>query len=155
MRGLPHGCGTIGAGRQQDVRPLQMPHAASARTVLVIGLNDLTEFYVRLAEQQAPPAVRIAGILGRNKRHLGRLIGQVEVLGQPEQVLDVIRRLSTHGVFVDEVVLAVPLHTLGKAARQQLHAAQKSGVAVSALTDLMGISAAAPRRRRRRPLVRQ
>jgi lipopolysaccharide/colanic/teichoic acid biosynthesis glycosyltransferase len=129
----------------KDVRPLQMPHPTKARTVLIVGLTDLTQMYVRLVEQQAPPTVRIAGILGRSKRHVGRLIGHVEVLGQPEHVQDIIRRLSTHGVFVDEVVVAAPLAELSAGARQQLDGVRANGVAVTALTDVLNTGTVAPR----------
>lgn len=127
--------------RQRDgVRALQMPEPRNQRTVLLIGLTDVTEMYLRLASEQSLAQVRIAGILGRSERQVGRLVGAYAVLGQPEQVADIVRQLSTHGVFVDAIVVTVPLPSLSSAARTALAELKEStAIEVVTLTAMLGL----------------
>src|SRR5262249_10177399 len=88
-------------------------------TVLVIGLNKLAEFYVQYIGEFHSSHLRIAGLLGEGGR-AGRFVHSHPVLGEPEQVVSALRRLETHGVFVDCIIVTVSRNDLSLAVQDAL-----------------------------------
>lgn len=98
-----------------------MPGAPGGReTVLVIGLNRITELYLESLAEFAADSVAVAGLLGQAGRHTGRLVRRHAVLGTPEEVATVLRDLEMHGVTVDRIVLMSPFEKLGAEAQRAL-----------------------------------
>ena len=89
-------------------------------TILVVGLNTITELFLRSVEEFAASRIKIAGIVGRSERHSGRLFQQHQVLGTPEEVENVLKTLEVHGVRVDRIVITLPFAELSQAAQQGL-----------------------------------
>lgn len=89
-------------------------------TVVIVGLNTLTELFLRAAEELAEKRIEVAGIVGRNERHSGRLMRQYPVLGAPEEIEAVLKTLEIHGVFVDRIVVTSKFSSLSPKARQAL-----------------------------------
>jgi lipopolysaccharide/colanic/teichoic acid biosynthesis glycosyltransferase len=83
-------------------------------------MNRLTELYLQSAQELHPGGVQVAGILGRNDRHTGRMMLRLPVLGIPEQVAEVIQTLSVHGVAIDRIVVTLPWTGLTPAAQSAL-----------------------------------
>jgi hypothetical protein len=94
--------------------------------VLVVGLNVLTELFVRSVAEFAPQRVKIAGIVGRRERHSGRLLQQYPVLGVPEEIENILKTLEVHGVSVNRLVITTPFAELSLAARQALLEVEKT-----------------------------
>jgi lipopolysaccharide/colanic/teichoic acid biosynthesis glycosyltransferase len=94
--------------------------AATHDTVLVVGLDSLTQLYLGSVAKLAGARVKIAGILGRSERHTGRLVHQHPVLGTPEQVRSILRDLEVHGVLVDRIVVTVAFDKLSIEAQEAL-----------------------------------
>lgn len=143
-------CGVRAATRLRYARRLRQPPSAStieplsrpsATTVLLVGLNPLSEFYIRAADEFNSSQVRIAGLLGRAGRHVGRSAGGYSVLGTPENVGNVLQDLEVHGIRVDQIVVTVPREQLDTAARAAIEAAVKvqPHIKLVYLEDLMGI----------------
>ena len=107
-------------------------------TILVIGLNKLAEFYLQcIAEFHSH--VKIAGILGQGGR-VGRSVHSHPVLGEPEQVAGTLRRLETHGVFVDCILVTMPRNDLSLAVQEALSQIQEATtIRLEYLTERMGI----------------
>jgi lipopolysaccharide/colanic/teichoic acid biosynthesis glycosyltransferase len=98
-----------------------MPTAeAAGDTVLVIGLNRITELYLAAIAEFAADRIEIAGLLGTNDRHTGRLVQQQQVLGAPEEIKDVLKMLGVHGVFVDRIVITASFASLPPQAQADL-----------------------------------
>lgn len=117
--------------------------AAPSRTekVLVIGMNAVGELFVRSARQFAKNTIHVVGVLGRNDRHRGRLLHGVSVLGLPDELTAVLRRLAVHGVDVDRIVVAVPPADLSQAARDALTTVEDgSGVVVDYFGERLGFA---------------
>jgi len=89
------------------VRSAPTHHGDGVETVLVIGLNKLTELYLQCLAELNTGRVRIAGLLGQEDR-VGFSVHAHPALGTPEQIASTLRRLETHGVFVDRILVAIP-----------------------------------------------
>jgi lipopolysaccharide/colanic/teichoic acid biosynthesis glycosyltransferase len=108
-------------------------------TVLVIGLNKLAEFYLQCIAEFHSSHVRIAGVLGEGGR-VGRSVHSHPVLGEPEQVVSTLRRLETHGVFVDCILVTTPRNDLSLAVQRALSQIQETTtIRLDYLTERMGI----------------
>jgi lipopolysaccharide/colanic/teichoic acid biosynthesis glycosyltransferase len=108
-------------------------------TVLVIGLNKLAEFYLQCIAEFHSSHVRIAGVLGQGGR-VGRSVHSHPVLGEPEQVVSSLRRLETHGVFVDCILVTMPRTELSLAVQDALSQIQETTtIRLEYLTERMGI----------------
>src|SRR4029079_14814822 len=58
--------------------------AAAGDTILVVGLNAVTELFLRSVDEFAAYRMKVAGIVGRSERHNGRTIHRLPILGVPE-----------------------------------------------------------------------
>ena len=88
--------------------------------MLLIGLNDVSETYLRAAVEFASGQIKIVGLLGRNDRHVGRMVASHRILGAPEDVGAVVKQLESHGIAVDRIVIATSYERLSPAARGAL-----------------------------------
>jgi lipopolysaccharide/colanic/teichoic acid biosynthesis glycosyltransferase len=92
----------------------------ASETVLVVGLNRITELYLASVAEFAFERIRIAGLLGRDDRHTGRLVQLQSVLGTPEDVMDVLKTLDVHGVYVTRIVVTTAFESLSPEAQEAL-----------------------------------
>src|SRR5262249_12638686 len=58
-----------------------------AEHVLIVGVTDLTELYLRSVAEFAPAHFNIVGILSRGRELHGRLMRMYKILGSPEDAL--------------------------------------------------------------------
>ena len=108
-------------------------------TILVIGLNKLAEFYLQCIAEFHSGHVKIAGVLGQGGR-VGRSVHSHPVLGEPEQVVSTLRRLETHGVFVDCILVTMARSDLSHAVQNALSQIQQTTtIRLEYLSERMGI----------------
>ncbi len=88
--------------------------------ILVIGLGRVAELYVQAVNEFGSGEKRIVGLLGLADKHSGRMMHQYPVLGPTEQLEAILKDLEVHGVFVDRIVVTVPVRTLPLMARHSL-----------------------------------
>jgi lipopolysaccharide/colanic/teichoic acid biosynthesis glycosyltransferase len=93
------------ASHDRRIRSAPAPHCDGVETVLVIGLNKLAELYLHCLAELDTGRTRIAGLLGDESR-VGLSVHSHPVLGTPEHVVSILRRLELHGVFVDRILVA-------------------------------------------------
>jgi lipopolysaccharide/colanic/teichoic acid biosynthesis glycosyltransferase len=126
------------------VRSAPMHHGDGVETVLVIGLNKLAELYLQCLAELDTGRVRIAGLLGDEGR-VGFSVHAHPVLGTPEQVASTLRRLETHGVFVDRILVAIPRDDLSLVVQNALsHIQETTTICLEYLVERMGIQPAPP-----------
>ena len=77
----------------------------ATETVLVIGLNSVTELFLQSVTELAKNRIKVAGLLGSTDRHSGRILRQYEILGTTDQLENVLSDLEVHGVFVNRIVV--------------------------------------------------
>ena len=126
------------ASHDRRVRLAPAP-SDGADTVLVIGLNKLAELYLQCLAELDSGHVRIAGLLGEEGR-VGLSVHSHPVLGTPEQIASTLRRLETHGVFVDRILVAIPRDDLSLAVQDALSQIQETTtICLEYLAERMGI----------------
>jgi lipopolysaccharide/colanic/teichoic acid biosynthesis glycosyltransferase len=115
------------------------PPSNCVETVLVIGLNKLAEFYLQCIAEFHSGHVRIAGVLAIGGR-VGRSVHSHPVLGEPEQIVGALRRLETHGVFVDCILVTVSRNDLSVAVQDALVQIQETTtIRLEYLAERMGL----------------
>jgi lipopolysaccharide/colanic/teichoic acid biosynthesis glycosyltransferase len=109
-----------GRRKSQVVRNVAPAAAGATENVLVVGINRLSELYLRAVTDLGEGQIKIAGLLGSNPHHVGRLLQEHAVLGRPEDVAPILKDLEVHGVFVSRIVVTVALEKLSPPAREAL-----------------------------------
>jgi len=113
-----------------------------AETVLILGLNTVAELFIRAAKQFAADAIHIAGVLGRNDRHRGRFLHGVSILGLPDELLEVLRRLEVHGVEINRIVVTVAPSELSPQVRDALGSIEDStGITIDYFSERLRLEA--------------
>ena len=74
-------------------------------TVLVIGLNDTADLFVREALRGNPSRFNIVGILDNKAEQKGRIFHNIPVLDTPENLIAVLEKLGQHSLHVTTLVL--------------------------------------------------
>ena len=108
------------ARRRSRPRLLATATARSVETVLVVGINRLTELYMHSIQEQAPDRIKVVGLLGRTERHTGWLVQNTPVLGVPEDVTAIVNDLIVRGMFVDRIVVTTIFEQLPLEAQEAL-----------------------------------
>jgi lipopolysaccharide/colanic/teichoic acid biosynthesis glycosyltransferase len=104
---------------QQPARGAPMM-ATPRNTVLIVGVNTITDLFLRSVAEYAPPDFKVAGVLASNPRQRGRMLQQHRILGAPEDVADILRTLEVHGVSVNRIVVTTPFPQLSPTAQLAL-----------------------------------
>jgi lipopolysaccharide/colanic/teichoic acid biosynthesis glycosyltransferase len=112
--------------RKASAAFLDMTHEAPALTVLIAGVSRLTEVYIQAAAELFPGKIKIAGLLGRSDRQVGRLIAAHPILGVPEDIEAVLDSLEVHGISVDRIVVASAFGELSPEVRDALLCVERS-----------------------------
>jgi len=125
--------------RRSKFAPFMVADEAATETALLVGLSRLTETYLQSMLELAPRAVRIVGILGRQERHVGRLVASHKVLGLPEHLNRILGELEVNGIAVDRIVITASAASLSPKARKAIAEVQRRGsVAVQYLAEQLG-----------------
>jgi lipopolysaccharide/colanic/teichoic acid biosynthesis glycosyltransferase len=120
-------------GRGKGPAPLSL---TGPENVLVVGINPITELFLRSVAEYAAGRTQVMGLLAPKEGHAGRLIQRHEILGSPEQIANVLLDLEVHGAPVSRVVVTVPVAELAPEARAALQEAEEgSGVRVEYFAD--------------------
>lgn len=110
-------------------------------SVLIVGLNRLTELYLQAAQEMSTGRTHVAGLLGQGERQTGRLMHRYPVLGTPEQLNDILKDLEIHGVFIDRIVIAVKWTNLSANAQAALRLVEgTSNVQLTLLAESLGFA---------------
>lgn len=88
--------------------------------IIVIGINTVTELFLRCITERGGKQVAVAGILSATPRHQGRILRSYPILGRPDDIEPIMHELEIHGIHINRVVVAVPLETLSAACRKTL-----------------------------------
>ena len=104
-------------------RPLVTPVWTTTQqqeAVLVVGLNAVTELFLKSVQEFAGERVKVAGLLGRGERHRGRLLRLCPVLGLPEEIDRILAELEVRGVMIQRIVVTTTFDGLSPAAQDAL-----------------------------------
>ncbi len=108
-------------------------------TVLVVGVNTVSELFLRSVQEFASQEVEVAGLLAEEPAMRGRIVQQKRILGTVEELRDILESLEVHGVAVDRIVVATPADRLLPRALQTLLDVEKSSdIIVHFLSERLG-----------------
>ena len=108
-------------------------------TILVVGLNTVTELFLLAVQELGSQRVEVAGILVEEAAMSGRAIQQKPILGTVEELQNILQSLEIHGVLVDRIVVATARDRLQPRALEALLEVEKSSnIAVHFLSERLG-----------------
>jgi lipopolysaccharide/colanic/teichoic acid biosynthesis glycosyltransferase len=108
--------------------------------VLIVGVSDVTELYLRSVSEFAQGHVSVVGILSSGSNMPGRLIRLNKILGKPENVQKILGELDIHGVAVERIIVTQPFDQLSKNAREALLDVERSStIEVDWLVESLGL----------------
>ncbi|NKB49950.1 MAG: NAD-dependent epimerase/dehydratase family protein [Alphaproteobacteria bacterium] len=125
--------------------------AKSGIPVLLVGAGDAAETFIREMSRQRSTAYRIAGILDEKGRRVGRHIHDVPVLGTPDNLPAVLRRLALRGVHPQRLI-ATKQELSPELLRSLLDIAEANGMTLSRLPRLTEFHSGAAERLDVRPV---
>jgi lipopolysaccharide/colanic/teichoic acid biosynthesis glycosyltransferase len=109
------------------------------QTVLVVGVNTITELFLLSVKEFAYQRVQVAGLLAEESSMRGRAIQQNKVLGTIEELPEVLQSLEVHGIAVDRIVVAAAADRLQPSALETLLQIEKSSnLVVQFLSEQLG-----------------
>jgi O-antigen biosynthesis protein WbqV len=111
------------------------PAVKSGIPVLLVGAGDAAETFIREMGRQRSTAYSIAGILDEKGRRVGRHIHNVPVLGTPESLPAVLRRLALRGVRPQRLIVTKQ-ELNPELVRRVLDIAEANGMTLSRLPRL-------------------
>jgi lipopolysaccharide/colanic/teichoic acid biosynthesis glycosyltransferase len=115
-------------------------HSAVQHT-LIVGVNQLTELYLRSIAEYAADSVHIVGILSERRHLHGRLLRQQKVLGRPEDLPKVMVDLEVHGVTIARIAVMQTFDQLSRPVGEALLAVERSScVKVDWLVERLGLT---------------
>jgi lipopolysaccharide/colanic/teichoic acid biosynthesis glycosyltransferase len=112
----------LGRGKAPAAQPLAL---TGPENVLVVGINPITELFLRSVAEYAAGRTQVMGLLAPKESQTGRLVQRHKVLGSPEQIANVLLDLEVHGAPVSRVVVTVLLADLTREARTALQEAEE------------------------------
>jgi lipopolysaccharide/colanic/teichoic acid biosynthesis glycosyltransferase len=102
------------------------PQAGGPENILVVGVNLITELYLRSVAEFSAGRVEVMGLLAGKERNTGRLVQRYRILGRPEQIAGILADLEVHGAPIGRVVVTLPFGDLSPEARAALHEAEEN-----------------------------
>jgi lipopolysaccharide/colanic/teichoic acid biosynthesis glycosyltransferase len=93
---------------------------------LVVGINTVTDLFLRSVAEFAAGRLKVVGIVGRTVRHTGRFMQQYRILGVPDDIDGILKTLEVHGITVNRIVITTPFDALSPAAQEALLTIEKT-----------------------------
>ena len=127
------------------------PASKGGIPVLLVGAGDGAETFIRDIARQRGSAYRIAGVLDEKGHRVGRYIHNVSVLGTPENLPAVLRRLALRGVHPQRLIVTKQ-ELKPELMRRLLDIAEANGMTLSRLPRLTEFHSGAADRSDVRPV---
>jgi lipopolysaccharide/colanic/teichoic acid biosynthesis glycosyltransferase len=122
-------------------RANEQPH----ETILVMGLNTVTELFLLSVKEFASQKLQVVGVIAEETSMRGRAIQQNKVLGTVEELPDILRSLEVHGVAVNRIVVTTPADRLRRSSLERLlEIENKTDITIQFLSELLGFEGVSP-----------
>ncbi|MDG1286936.1 MAG: sugar transferase [Rickettsiales bacterium] len=107
--------------------PIQTKTNQKRQSVLIVGVNHVTELYLSFAERILHGGVIIEGIIDEDTQLHGRAFHKHSIIGNVNHIPELLERFLVHGIRIDQVILAQPFDDLNKVAKETLTKLQNDG----------------------------
>jgi lipopolysaccharide/colanic/teichoic acid biosynthesis glycosyltransferase len=109
--------------------------------VILIGLNELSSLFIKIAEVCNPGEMSVIAVLDENPRSRGRSLHGTRVLGSPLQIDTLIAEFAVHGVDTDRVVVSGSADTLATESVTKIReVCRRRGINLSFVPDLFNLT---------------
>ncbi len=128
--------------RLKDGRLVFIYDSASEKRVpvLLAGAGDVAEVFIEATQRRGGAEYRVVGIVDDSPGRIGRFIGNVEVLGRPEELAAIVERLKARGTAPQRLVVTKPI--TGAALATLVDSAVQLGLGVARLPRLTELRSA-------------
>jgi lipopolysaccharide/colanic/teichoic acid biosynthesis glycosyltransferase len=137
------------AARRDPIKQFSMapgPKGLQRSSILIIGINRLTELFLQSAQELSGDGVHVAGLIGTNARHTGRLMHRLPILGTPEQLPEILRQQQVLGILIDRIVVTDRVSSLKPETKARLLELQTSSdIRIDFLAASLGLEPAESR----------
>jgi lipopolysaccharide/colanic/teichoic acid biosynthesis glycosyltransferase len=117
----------------------------SHETVLVVGVNTISELFLLSVQELASQRIQVVGILAEEPTMRGRAIRQKPILGTVDELPNILQSLEVHGLAVDRIVVATAEDRLTPRAKEILLEVEKSSnIVVHFLSERLGFKDSPP-----------
>jgi lipopolysaccharide/colanic/teichoic acid biosynthesis glycosyltransferase len=108
-------------------------------TILVVGVNTMTELFLLSVQEFASQRIQVVGVLAEEPSMRGRAIQQKPVLGTVEELQNILQSLEVHGVVVEKIIVAMAADRLRPATLETLLEIEtSSSIVVQFLSERLG-----------------
>lgn len=114
--------------RSEETKEDDHKHMEPPEYVLVVGLNRITELYLRCVSDLASKRISVAGILVEDPTAHGKVLRSCEVLGSPMDLLEILGKCNIHGISIKKVVITTQFSRLSPEVRETLQKYARSGI---------------------------
>lgn len=129
--------------RRDRIGPSLM--VSAPENILILGVSDLSWFYIQILEELAADTYTIVALLDESHTLQGRFVHGYPVAGRIQDVGQVIDEYAIHGVAVNRIILAINPQILRPEIASSLFAAAKTrSIPVDILPDRLGLSRPVP-----------
>jgi lipopolysaccharide/colanic/teichoic acid biosynthesis glycosyltransferase len=109
-------------------------------TVLVVGVNTVSELFLASVKEFARGRVQVAGLLVDEPQMRGRAVQQTPILGTVEELQDILQSLEVHGLAVNRIVVTIAADRLRPHVLEALLEVEKSStIAIQFLSEQFGL----------------
>ncbi|MBX6426611.1 MAG: sugar transferase [Variibacter sp.] len=113
---------------------------ATPENILILGVTDLSWFYIQIIEEFASDAYTVVAFLDESQTLQGRFVHGYPVAGRIQDLGQVIDEYAIHGVTINRAILAIDPQKLGPELSQRVFAtAAAKSVPVDILPDRLGL----------------
>lgn len=114
--------------------------AAAPENILILGVTDLSWFYIQMIEDLAPDAYNVVGLLDESRTLQGRFVQGYPVAGRVRDVGQVVEEYAIHGVKIHRLVLATEVQALdGELSEALVRVAESKSIPLDVLPDRLGL----------------
>ena len=114
-------------------------HYHAEETVLVAGVNTITELFLQSVSEFSSQRIQVAGILAEEPAMHGRKIRQTPIIGTVEELQNILQSLEVHGIAVDRIVVATAADRLRPRSLETLLEVEKSSnIVIHFLSERLG-----------------
>ena len=111
-------------------------------TVLVVGVNTVSELFLASVKEFARGRIQVAGLLVDEPQMRGRAVQQTPILGTVEELQDILQSLEVHGLAVNRIVVTLAADRLRPRVLEILLEAEKSSnIVIQFLSEQLGLEA--------------
>ncbi len=100
--------------------PIKQQTDSKGQSILIIGVNHVSELYLSFSERILPGAIIVEGLIDEDEQLHGRAFHKHTILGNIKQIPELLERFLVHGIRINQIILSYPFDELTRGNQQVL-----------------------------------